>query len=90
MAKNGTYHDKTASTKAEVDSVGLIDVRTESVATTKKPAAQMKSNKEALTRSAICRRTSDDAATATRNGAIRANVARRRAEIQGRPENWIV
>ena len=90
MAKNGTYHERTASTKAEVDSVGLIDVRIESVATARKPAAQIKTSKEARTRSTICRRASDDAATATRNGTMRVNVATRRAEIQGRPENWTV
>ena len=66
----------------EVESVGIFDVTIESATITRKPTVQIKIGKETRTRSIICRRTSDEAASATKNGTMRQNVARRRAEIQ--------
>ena len=87
MAKNGTYHDRTASVTPEKDSVGSIDEGIDSAAITRYPAAQIIMNREARIRSAICRRTLDDAAMAIRKGTASPKVATRRADIQGRPGN---
>ena len=70
---------------AENESEGSAEVKIDSVATTRKPTAQMKTGEEARARSASCRLTSDEAAIARTKGTMSAKVATRRTEIQGRP-----